>query len=305
MNAILHRLLPALSNNEIFTENPEKLEPFHIYFKLKDYYKEQLSPADSTKMYVHHLKHEKCLSLLRQRNLEGANGLLLEIQRLDRSFPEVVQRGMDSLHYAMLAYVDYILLDDTEEALRKLKVAVARAEQQCESYPYFCMSIPTQWINILRLVIRSRNEVRLTAELVGLLKLCMFGISEDCRVRQAYMTLGHKEHALVVGDVFDNVVFNLDKSFGFDKAIKLINQTVRQVLQESGEATCFTPGILHVLEMLQLADEGQVDRLAQHLWFDQARLVDVPDSLKRILVYVIRGLLLPEADDAPALMVGI
>lgn len=299
---LLHRLLPALSNNEIFVDSPGKLEPFHIYFKMKDYYKEQLSPADSAKMYVHHLKHEKCLSLLRQRNLEGANGLLLEIQKLDRTFPAQVQSGMDSLHYAMLAYVDYILLDNPEEALRKLRVSVARAEQQCEFFPYFCMSIPTQWINILRLVIRSRNERQITGELVPLLKLCMFGISESESVRNTYKTMGYKEHALVVGDVFDNVVFNLDKSFGFAHAVQLINQAVRQVLLEAEEATCFTPGILHVLQMLQLADEGRVDTLAQCLWLNQSLLVDVPDSLKRILVYVIKNLLMTEADSSSTLM---
>lgn len=304
MNAILHRLLPALSNNELFVESADKLEPFHIYFKMKDFYREQLSSADSAKMYVHHLKHEKCLSLLRQRNLEGANGLLLEIQKLDRNFPVLVQSGMDSLHHAMLAYVDYILLDNAEEALRKLKMAVTLAEQQCESYPYFCISIPTQWINILRLLIRSRDELRITNELVPLLKLCMFGVCESVAVQDAYKTLRYKEHVLVVSDVFDNVIFNLDKSFGFAYTVQLLNQIVRQVLLEADELPCYTPGTLHVLRLLQLADEGRVDTVAECLWFEQSLLVDVPDSLKRILVYVVKNMLLVEADDSATVIPG-
>lgn len=284
MSHRIHNILNAFNQGTLFTESPSKIEPFHIYFKLKDFYKDKLTPTESIKMYSHHLKLEKGLSLLRQRNLAGAEAILGEIKRLDRNFPEFVQDAMDSLYYAMMSYYDYISYNNHEEALLKLRASIEKGTLQSKTYPFFCISIPTQWINILRVLIRTKQEPEIIIETTNLVKLTLLGVHENKTLVEAYHSLGKEEKDLVIRDVFDNLVFNLQRSFSVEKSNEIFFKIVSNILAFEPITQSFNSSVVWVLSILKDFENENYDSFLNKLNQPDRILLDIPTTLKQMII---------------------
>jgi hypothetical protein len=284
METKINEIFNAINQNVLFIDSPNKLEPFHIYFKLKNFYKDILTPEDNLNMYIHHLKLEKCLSQLRQRNFDGANGLLIEIEKLDRVFPEFVQNGMDALYYAMLSYNDYVANNNIEEALTKLKLAIKSGIKQSTYYGYFSVSIPTQWVNILRVLIRVKREKEIIKESALLLKYTLYGIHDDVLLCKAYNEVGTLEHNSFLQESLDNLILNLEKSFGYSGMRSILNNVISIVLSEHYCNPSYNESIVRILRIIQKYDIGHIEGFIEELHTNIQRLNDVPDLLKKIVI---------------------
>ncbi len=284
MDTQLDEILSAINQERLFVDTHKQIEPFHIYFKLKDFYKDRLTAADSLKMYAHHLKLEKCMSLMRQRNTGGALSMLAEVERLDRNFPEYVQKGMDSLYLAMSSYQDYILDNNVDEAIRKLKLSIRNGILQSRDFPYFCISIPTQWINVLRVLTRLRLKDEIVKECVELLNFTLFGIHDDAEIGLIYNNVGEAEHGLVISDVFDNVIYNLERSFEYKGMEEVLAIIIDKVVGEHINSKSNHDSIIEVLTVLNDFYKKNYDAFINKLYFQRGSLVDIPSSLKRIVI---------------------
>jgi hypothetical protein len=284
MDAQLNEILSAINEEKLFVDTNKQIEPFHIYFKLKDFYKDSLTSADSLKMYAHHLKLEKCMSLMRQRNTGGALSMLAEVERLDRNFPVFVQKGMDSLYLAMSSYHDYIINDDVNEAIRKLRLSIKNGIIQSKDFPYFSLSIPTQWINILRVLTRLKLKDEIIKEGVELLNFTLFGLHNDAEIGIIYNNIGEAEHGLVITDVFDNVIYNLERSFEYEGMEEVLAIIIGQVVEENISIKSNHDNIIEVMGILNDFYKKNYDDFISKLYNQRGSLIDIPSSLKRIII---------------------
>jgi Txe/YoeB family toxin of Txe-Axe toxin-antitoxin module len=283
MEKKINEILDAINQNTLFIDSENKIEPFHIYFKLKNYYKGVLTTEDSLNMYIHHLKLENCLSLLRQRNFEGAKGVLVEIEKLNRKFPDFVQNGMDALYFAMLSYNDYVVNQNLEDTLLKEKIAIERGIVQSTYYGYFSVYIPTQWVNILRVLIKYKKEREIIREATLLLKFTLYGIHEDESLCKAYGGVGELEHNLFLKEVLDNLVLNLERSFGYEGMRAMMNNIISIVLSGYYNKPSYNHSIIQVFELIQKYDIGRIEDFIEGIHNNIHTLRDIPDSLKKIL----------------------
>jgi hypothetical protein len=272
-------LLSKIDQDKIFIDTSNKIEPFHIYFKLKEFYKDKITSAESLSMYVHHLKLEKCLSELRKRNTEGSVFLLSEVEKLDRKFPIFLQNGMDSLYLAMLAYSDYILYEDCEKALYKLRLSIEKGILQSMNFPFFCLSIPTQWINILRILANNVQKEAAIEEIINLLKFILFGIHIDNDFSKTYHGLGETEHDFVISDVFDNIIYSLEKNFGYETMREILNITTSEVLSMSSNCKAYNNSVVSILSII-----NNQSSFIDNLYAKVGLLTNIPKSLQRIVL---------------------
>lgn len=291
METRIDKILAAINQNELFVDTDTKLQPFHIYFGLKDFYKDKLTAKDSLQMYKHHLKLETCMSMLRQRNFAGASVTLNGVEKLDRNFPYFVQNGMDSLYLAMVSYSDYILNNDYETALKKLRLAIKFGIQQSHNYPYFILSIPTQWINILRVLIRTKQEKEAIIEITELLKLTLFSIHKDSSLEPIYDALGKEEHGLVIADVFDNTIYNLERSFGHQKMREVLSAVTSNLKPEIlSNKKSHNDSIVRVLSMLDDFYNDYPATFIDQLYSQIGTLIDIPSTLKKLLIDTVKAI---------------
>lgn len=285
MDKQLDEILSAINEEKLFVDTHKQIEPFHIYFKLKDFYKDRLTSADSLKMYMHHLKLEKCMSLMRQKNTGGALSMLAEVERLDRNFPEFVQTGMDSLYLAMSSYQNYVLDYNVDEAIRKLKLSIRNGILQSKDFPYFSLSIPTQWINVLRVLTRLKLKDEIIKECVELLNFTLFGLHDDEEIGEIYNNIGEAEHSLVIADVFDNVIYNLERSFEYEGMEEILATIIDKVVGEDIITKCNHDNIIKVMTLLNDFNNKNYNDFINKLYYRKRGLIDVPSSLKRIIIY--------------------
>jgi hypothetical protein len=284
MEKTLNEISYAINQDSLFVDTHNQLQPFHIYFELKNFYKDKVSSSDSLKMYVHHLKLERCISLLRQRNTAGALSMLAEVEKLDRNFPDLVQKGMDSLYMAMLSYRDYIIHHHIDEAITKLNRSIQYGIIQSQDYPYFALTIPTQWINVLRVLIREKHEQIVIEETVKLLKLTLFGIHEQQTFGETYRNLDQAAHNLVIHDVFDNMIFNIESRFGYETLNDYLRKIIDKTLMETTDYHSFHPEIVTVLSLLKQVNDQQTEAFIYQLHEQKGKLIDIPSSLKRLII---------------------
>lgn len=211
-----------MTSNRI--DNEDDLQPFNIYFNLKEYYTKNLSGSELSNIYIHHIKYERCLSMLRSGNIKGSIVLYKEIVNLNFNFSSCIQHGMTSFFFAMAAYYDFIVHENFEDALNKLKLGIDNVITQAKDFPFFILELSTQWINIIRIFIKEKKKEAIIQEFSCLLQLVMYGMHTNKIAENSFKELDIKERDFCVNDVFNNVIYSLGKRFDYEEVLKIINE---------------------------------------------------------------------------------
>src|ERR1700694_2352231 len=110
-------------------DEPERGAGFHIFFDLRNNYHARLTFAENLSLFYHYKSFEKCLGLMRKRELKTSELIFNEIHESGLDYPFFLKDGMVSLFYAMAAYREYAF-GRYDAAIAKLQTAIKHAESQ-------------------------------------------------------------------------------------------------------------------------------------------------------------------------------
>src|ERR1700694_6005202 len=83
-------------------DEPERGAGFHIFFDLRNNYHARLTFAENLSLFYHYKSFEKCLGLMRKRELKTSELIFNEIHESGLDYPFFLKDGMVSLFFAML-----------------------------------------------------------------------------------------------------------------------------------------------------------------------------------------------------------
>jgi len=279
----------SMTSNRIDNEND--LQPFNIYFNLKEYYTKDLSRSELSNMYIHHLKCERCLSMLRLGNIKGSIVLYREIANLDFNFPSCIQHGMDSFFFAMAAYYDFIVHENFEDALKKLKLGMESVITQAKDFPFFILEFSTQWINIIRIFIKEKKKDAIIQEFSCLLQLVMYGMHTNKIAENSFKELDIKERDFCVNDVFNNVIYSLEKRFEHEEVLEIINEVfclvVRQMPIDKLQYSSYNSSINKLFAVLSAHLENDYEKYFNNFKYFTTSKFYLPVALHEINIQIL------------------
>ncbi len=172
---IVSKLTIAFFNNQTVSSLKSK----HIFFFLKDQFIKTLNVSEYVEMLYQHILDEKCLSLLRVRNIHMAETVFNNITIPGNSFSPTVVNGMKVLYYSVSAYREYTM-GKYVEALATIDKSIKYAKAQGRlTAEFFLQSITNLRVNKIRILARMNEITQVESETVELLRFLLLPIIDE------------------------------------------------------------------------------------------------------------------------------
>jgi vacuolar-type H+-ATPase subunit H len=193
----IENFISKFNSNSILTDNKEIYEPFHIFYKLIDYFGIKQDKNKFMTSYYKFVLIDMCLNLTRRRDLNSAkfiyDNIKLDINEIDSK----IQSGILSLYYAMVSYLEFIE-NNSDKADELLDKAISNARCQSETFNDFLSSVQEQWLNKVRIYIRDQKRDKIIEQSKKLFAFSLFGADEDNTITKRFETLPNSVHQLML-----------------------------------------------------------------------------------------------------------
>lgn len=287
-----------MMTNENTTEILKKIEfleksegykvkrPGHIFNDLVNNFRDSISKEHLVDLYYYMNISEKSLHDFRGMNIVAGNYNCSKIDKIGSLFIQPLEKGMYSLHYALLAYKEYVE-NNSDKAIQYLQKAIANSIEQSETFGYFSITIGEQTLNKIRVYAKDRDADKVISESAKIINLFVFNIDqEDIKCRDKIMELDTGEKYGMIQHIINSTEVALSKAFTYEEKLNILKNIFSQVLMNTAEYTDFE-NLLWAFQVI-----SDIGNLTEEKWLENVncsfyKLKYAPKSLQKIIVQTV------------------
>ncbi|WP_140418671.1 hypothetical protein [Pedobacter sp. AJM] len=259
MKELIHNILNKIEGDDRISIAQPKFKNRHIFDDLSGYFKSELSKEEKMSLYYYMSHSEKALNHYRNREFYQGDGSFKKLFPLDDFFSDKIRSGMMSLHYSLSSYKNYVE-SNYPLAMSEIDAAKLLAIEQSKTFPYFVIAIGEQWLNKVRVLIKTGNLSDTISETILLNHFLLYGKHSDQTAVANIETVETEHRKLMLTHVINSIDTALGKSFkGKEDFYSIISKeipTSEPVHQE-------LKPIIDAYQVINAVSKGEADFLEQ------------------------------------------
>ena len=278
MKELIHNILSKIESDCGTQIVQPQFKNRHIFDDLSNNFKSELSSEAKMSLYYYMSHSEKALNHYRNREFYQGNGSFEKLFPLDNFFVGAIRNGMLSLHNSLSSYKNYVE-DNYSQAILEIDLAISLAIEQSKTFPYFVIAIGEQWLNKVRVLIKTGNLSETIVETILLNQFLLYG-KHDNHTATANIEMVEAEHRkLMLTHVINSIDIALGKSFkGKEDFYNIISKEIPTSRVVNPALKSIVSGY-QVIHSMAAGEAGFLEQLAQN--FESIEMC--PKALKQFI----------------------